>query len=143
MEMLNLMTAMMVIMTKVMTILMNYLSSSRVSWSSLTRAPHTMAVVVREIPAWGEGVIMGSMVMMMVDMVQGYIGDAADEADLDNVCTETWQLKMTGQEAVVSFSMATIWSKFSSAGAISWFMGILMGSSLGTWQGVSAWLIES
>ena len=29
----------------------------------------------------------------------------------------TWQLKMTGQEAVVSFSIATIWSKFSSAGA--------------------------
>merc|ERR1712107_874215 len=43
-----------------------------------------------------------------------------------------WQLKMTGQEAVVSFSIATIWSKFSSAGACSWFMGILMGSSLGT-----------
>ena len=29
----------------------------------------------------------------------------------------TWQLKMTGQEAVVSFNIATIWSKFSSAGA--------------------------
>ena len=82
--------------------------------------------------------------MMMVITMQRYIDDAADEADLDGVNLDTWQLKMTGQEAVVSFSMATIWSKFSSAGAISWFMGILMGSSLGTWQGgVSAWITAS
>merc|ERR1719308_207039 len=43
-----------------------------------------------------------------------------------------WQLKMTGQEAVVSLSMATIWSKLASSGAFSWFMGMRMGSSLGT-----------
>merc|ERR1719187_2640954 len=36
-----------------------------------------------------------------------------------------WQLKMTGQEAAVSFSRVTIWSKFSSAGAFSWFIGML------------------
>merc|ERR1719206_515655 len=36
-----------------------------------------------------------------------------------------WQLKITGQEAVVSFSMATIWSKLASSGAFSWFIGML------------------
>ena len=41
----------------------------------------------------------------------------------------TWQLKMTGQEAVVSFSMVTIWSKLASTGAFSWLVGILADQS--------------
>ena len=40
-----------------------------------------------------------------------------------------WQLKMTGQEAVVSFSMVTIWSKLASTGAFSWLVGILADQS--------------
>ena len=46
--------------------------------------------------------------------------EISDPTNLSERCfflNFTWQLKMTGQEAVVSFSMATIWSKFSSAGA--------------------------
>ena len=41
---------------------------------------------------------------------------------------------MTGVEAEVLFSMDTIWSKLASAGAFSWFIGILRASSLGTFS---------
>ena len=45
-----------------------------------------------------------------------------------------WQLNTIGVEAVVFLSAARIWSKQSSAGAVSWLTGILIALILSTWK---------